>query len=117
MAVLVTRPAPDNDATADALRGRAFEPLLAPMLTFRALRFQIEEGREFRGLILTSANAMRALAASPQLARVQGLPVFAVGERTTRAVEVVVVTGLGAFDTVEVRSSSLLVPTISFQIT
>lgn len=85
MAVLVTRPAPDNDATADALRGRGFEPLLAPMLTFRALRFQIEEGREFRGLILTSANAMRAFAASPQLARVQGLPVFAVGERTAEA--------------------------------
>jgi uroporphyrinogen-III synthase len=83
--VLVTRPAPDNEATADALRQRGLEPMLAPMLTFKALRFQIEEGREFRGLILTSANALRSLAASPQLARVQGLPVFAVGAHTAQA--------------------------------
>lgn len=85
MVVLVTRPAPDNDATADALRRRGFEPLLAPMLSFQALPFQIEEGREFRGLIVTSTNALRAIAASPQLVRLKGLPVFAVGARTAQA--------------------------------
>lgn len=85
MAVLVTRPAPDNDATASALRARNFEPLLAPLLTFQALPFQLEDGREFRGLILTSTNALRAIGASPELARLQALPVFAVGERTAQA--------------------------------
>ena len=85
MAVLITRPAPDNDATADALRRRGFEPLLAPMLSFQAMRFQIEDGREFRGLIVTSTNALRAIASSPQLARLQDLPVFAVGARTAQA--------------------------------
>jgi uroporphyrinogen-III synthase len=85
VAVLVTRPAPDNDATADALRGRGFEPLLAPMLSFQALRFQIEEGREFRGLIVTSTNALRAIAGSAQLAHLQDLPLFAVGARTAQA--------------------------------
>ena len=85
MAVLVTRPVPDNEATASALRDRGFEPLLAPMLTFQALPFQLEEGREFRGLVLTSTNALRAIAASPQLARLQALPVFAVGARTAQA--------------------------------
>jgi uroporphyrinogen-III synthase len=83
--VLVTRAAPDNDATANALRERKFEPLLAPMLTFQALPFLLEEGRDFRGLILTSTNALRAISASPQLARLQALPVFAVGARTAQA--------------------------------
>ena len=43
MAVLVTRPAPDNEATADALRARGFEPLLAPMLAFQPLPFQDDD--------------------------------------------------------------------------
>ena len=62
MAVLVTRPAPDNEATAEALRQRGFEPMLAPMLVFQALPFQIADNRDFRGLILTSTNALRAIA-------------------------------------------------------
>lgn len=85
MAVLVTRPAPDNVATAEALRNRGFESLLAPMLTFQALPFQIEDGREFRGVILTSTNALRAIAPSPQLPRLQQLTAFAVGSRTAQA--------------------------------
>lgn len=85
MAVLITRPVPDNDATASALRARGFEPLLAPMLTFQALPFLLEEGREFRGLIITSTNALRAIEGSHLLARLQALPVFAVGARTAQA--------------------------------
>lgn len=84
MAVLVTRPAPDNEATAEVLRGRGFEPMLAPMLVFQALPFQIEASRDFRGLILTSTNALRAVA-SHVPARLQGLPTFAVGARTAQA--------------------------------
>src|SRR5947208_176962 len=34
MAVLVTRPHPDSEISAEALRGRGFEVLLAPMLRF-----------------------------------------------------------------------------------
>jgi uroporphyrinogen-III synthase len=84
VAVLVTRPAPDNAATAEALRKRGFEPMLAPMLVFQALPFQIDASRDFRGLILTSINALRAIAAHP-LSRLQGLPAFAVGARTAQA--------------------------------
>jgi uroporphyrinogen-III synthase len=82
--VLVTRPAPDSEATAEALRRRGFEPMLAPMLVFQAMPFQIEPSRDFRGLILTSTNALRAIADHP-LPRLQGLPVFAVGARTAQA--------------------------------
>jgi len=37
VAVLVTRPSPDNEATADALRAKGFDVLLAPMLRFEAV--------------------------------------------------------------------------------
>lgn len=84
MAVLVTRPAPDNEATADALRARGFEPLVASMLVFQPLPFQDEEAL-YSGVILTSANAMRAIAGHPLLERLQRLPVFAVGGRTAQA--------------------------------
>lgn len=85
MALLVTRPAPDNEATAEALRGRGFEPLLAPMLVFQPLPFREANLSEYTGVILTSANAIRAVAAHPALAQLQRLPTFAVGERTGQA--------------------------------
>ena len=39
MAVLVTRPHPDDEATAGALRARGFEVLQAPMLRFEPVPF------------------------------------------------------------------------------
>src|SRR5258707_319605 len=39
MAVLVTRPHPDDEATGSALRARGFEVLLAPMLRFEPVAF------------------------------------------------------------------------------
>lgn len=85
MAVLVTRPAPDNEATAVALRRRGFEPLLAPMLAFQPLPFREAAWDDFTGVILTSANAIRAIAAHSSLARLQRLPAFVVGDRTAQA--------------------------------
>ena len=40
MAVLVTRPHPDDETTAAALRDRGFEVLRAPMLRFEAVPFR-----------------------------------------------------------------------------
>lgn len=84
MPVLVTRPAPDNETTAEALAARGIEALLAPMLVYQPLPFRDDEAR-YRGVILTSANAVRAIAAQPMLQRLQGLPAFAVGARTAQA--------------------------------
>jgi uroporphyrinogen-III synthase len=39
MAVLVTRPQPDDETTAASLRARGFEVLLAPMLRFEPVAF------------------------------------------------------------------------------
>ena len=85
MVILVTRPAPDDQATAEALRLRGFAPLLAPMLAFQALPFRDEIDDGFNGLILTSANAIRAIATHPMLPRICDLPAFAVGARTAQA--------------------------------
>lgn len=85
MAILITRPAPDNHATADALRARGFEPRLAPMLVFQPLPFNEPGEAPYSGVILTSANAIRAVAAHPMLARLRGLPAFVVGDRTAQA--------------------------------
>ena len=62
MAVLVTRPTPDDQMTADALRARGFETLCAPMLRFEAVPFQDDAETNYGATIVTSANALRAVA-------------------------------------------------------
>ena len=83
MAILVTRPHPDNEATAAALRGMGHEVLLAPMLRFEAVASGGDLDAGYHAVIVTSANALRAvdLAGHSLLA----LPLFAVGEHTAEA--------------------------------
>ena len=85
MAVLVTRPHPDDEATAGALRARGFEVLQAPMLRFEPVPFHDDADERYGAIIVTSANALRAIA--PYLAggRLLKLPLFAVGEHTASA--------------------------------
>jgi uroporphyrinogen-III synthase len=83
--ILVTRPEPDNAATADALRGRGYQALLAPALQFEALPIRHDDNVRYAGVIATSANALRAIRSHPLSAELIGLPVYAVGGRTTDA--------------------------------
>ena len=85
MAILVTRPQPDTDTTAAALRARGLEALPAPMLRFTPVAFRHEADAGFAAVIVTSANAVRAVADQPQLASWRKLPLFAVGARTATA--------------------------------
>jgi uroporphyrinogen-III synthase len=80
MAVLVTRPHPDNEMTASALRERGFEVVLAPMLRFEPLPLADKLDAYFAAVIVTSANALRAI--EPQLGALLKLPLFAIGEHT-----------------------------------
>lgn len=80
MAVLVTRPHPDNEATARALRDRGFEVVLAPMLRFEPVVLADDLGRDYAAIIVTSANAFRAV--ETQLGPLLKLPLYAVGEHT-----------------------------------
>lgn len=85
MAVLVTRPQPDDETTATALRVRGFEVLRAPMLRFEPVPFMEDADAAYDAVIVTSANALRAIARDladhPLLER----PLFAVGEHTAAA--------------------------------
>ena len=90
MAVLVTRPHPDDEATAAALRAKGFEVMLAPMLRFEPVAFHDDGEARYGAVIVTSANALRGIAPHLQDSRLQGsrllkLPLFAVGEHTASA--------------------------------
>jgi uroporphyrinogen-III synthase len=95
MAVLVTRPHPDDEATAAALRAKGFEVMLAPMLRFEPVAFHDDEEARYGAVIVTSANALRGIAPHLQDSRLQDsrlqgsrllkLPLFAVGEHTASA--------------------------------
>jgi len=90
MAVLVTRPHPDDEATAAALRAKGFEVMLAPMLRFEPVAFHDDQDARYGAVIVTSANALRGIAPHLQDSRLQGsrllkLPLFAVGEHTASA--------------------------------
>lgn len=85
MAVLITRPAPDHIATADALRARGIDALTAPMLRYEPVAFALPADAAIDALLVTSANALRALAEMPVPACWLSRPLYAVGERTAEA--------------------------------
>ncbi|MCK1650647.1 uroporphyrinogen-III synthase [Bradyrhizobium sp. 149] len=85
MSILVTRPHPDNEATAENLRARGHAVLLAPVLKFEPVAFHDESETSYSAVIVTSANAIRAVAPQlPDLGLLK-LPLFAVGEHTAAA--------------------------------
>src|SRR5436190_4962737 len=84
MAVLVTRPLPDGETTAADLRARGFEAIAAPMLRFEAFGFR-DDDVVYGAVIVTSANALRAVEARLAGSYLLKLPLFAVGERTAAA--------------------------------
>lgn len=82
MQVLVTRPEAQGRRTAARLRALGHEPLVAPLLEIRPTGTTPPPGA-FRAAIVTSVNAVPALAAWLRRAPGPGHgPVFAVGERT-----------------------------------
>ncbi|WP_407177821.1 uroporphyrinogen-III synthase [Bradyrhizobium sp. STM 3562] len=82
MAVLLTRPRPDNEASAARLRARGVDVLLAPMLRFEPVAFVDDPGVHYDAVIATSSNALRAIAAQLAQSRLTELPLFAVGDHT-----------------------------------
>lgn len=80
MAILVTRPYPDNEKTAQGLRARGLEVLVSPTLRQEPLPFHYDPDVTYDAVIVTSANAMRAVKDDPSLAPLFGLKLFAVGD-------------------------------------
>jgi uroporphyrinogen-III synthase len=85
MAILVTRPHPDDETTAAGLRERGFEVLRAPMLRFEPVVFHDDEDAHYGAIIVTSANALRGIELQLKGSQLRKLPLFAVGEHTAIA--------------------------------
>ena len=85
MRLLVTRPEPDNARTAEALRARGHDVTLAPVL-----RVAPEVGADlgdgpWAAVLITSANAARAVAEHPRNETCLRVPAFCVGGRSAEA--------------------------------
>jgi uroporphyrinogen-III synthase len=89
MAILVTRPLPDGETTAGALRAKGFDVLLAPMLRFEPVAFHDDREPQYGAVIVTSANALRAIETRLKGSPLLRLPLFAVGEHTAQAARAV----------------------------
>ncbi|MEM7566956.1 MAG: uroporphyrinogen-III synthase [Pseudomonadota bacterium] len=78
--VLVTRPVRDAERTAEALRRRGHDPVIAPVLQFEPLQPKLPE-RPWKAILLTSRNAANVAPAAVDRTR----PCFVVGSTTGRA--------------------------------
>lgn len=82
MRLIVTRPEPDDDRTARALIRLGHEAILCPMLDIVSDPNAPIPGGPFQAVVVTSSNAVRALAARADAAVPPSLPLLAVGDQT-----------------------------------
>ncbi len=78
--VLILRPQPGADATAERTRAVGLLPIVAPLFRIVPLDWSMPE-RPFQAILLTSANAARSLGTEPD----RDIPVYAVGAATAEA--------------------------------
>ena len=85
MHVLVTRPGSDAERTAEELRRCGHTVTLVPLLQIVPVRDAALGPGPYAAVLMTSANAARAIARHPGGDALLGLPVFTVGRRTAVA--------------------------------
>jgi uroporphyrinogen-III synthase len=83
--LLVTRPEPDAERTAAALRRQGHQVDIAAVLRIESVADAELGSGPWSALVVTSANALRAIETHPRRAELLGLQVFAVGRRTAAA--------------------------------
>ena len=82
--MLVTRPEPDCQSTLARLQALEIPAQAAAVMVRQTLDVSLPPPDGFTAMVLTSANAIRALADRDLLAPYRHLPVFAVGDHTAR---------------------------------
>jgi uroporphyrinogen-III synthase len=83
--LLLTRPEPDAQRTAAALRAQGHDVVTVPLLRIEAVpNTQIGPG-PWAAILVTSTNAATAMAAHPDATLLRTLPVFTVGQRSAQA--------------------------------
>jgi uroporphyrinogen-III synthase len=85
--MLVTRPEPDAQSTVARLKALDIDAVAAPLMVRQPLETSLPPADGFTAMVLTSANAVRALVDRGAVQDYLQLPVFAVGERTKREAE------------------------------
>jgi uroporphyrinogen-III synthase len=83
MRIAVTRPLPESERTAGALRARGHDVLVAPLLRVEAIAADLSG--TWGAVIVTSANAPGAIAGNPARDALVGFPLVAVGRRSAEA--------------------------------
>jgi uroporphyrinogen-III synthase len=83
--LLLTRPATDAARTAAALRARGHEPVILTLLDIEILSDAELGAGPWTAVLVTSANAVRAIAGHKRHGELRGVAVFAVGERSAQA--------------------------------
>lgn len=81
--LLLLRPEPGLSASAERARALGLEVIACPLFRVEPVAWEAPDPTEFDALLLTSANAVRL--GGPELAKLRGLPVNAVGEATAAA--------------------------------
>jgi uroporphyrinogen-III synthase len=83
--LLLTRPAAEAERTAAALRERGHEPIVAPLLGIEISPDAALGTGPWAATLITSANAVRAIAEHPRRDELRRIPTFTVGDRTGQA--------------------------------
>jgi uroporphyrinogen-III synthase len=83
--LLITRPQPDAERTAAALRARGHVPIVAPLFNIETVGQADPAAGPWAALLLTSANGLRGLGGMAQHSVAGAVPIFAVGDRTAQA--------------------------------
>jgi len=78
--LVVLRPEPGATATCKAAIEAGLRPVAVPLFEIEPVAWAAPDSAGFDGLLLTSANALRHC--GPELEKLRGLPVYAVGEAT-----------------------------------
>jgi uroporphyrinogen-III synthase len=81
---MVTRPEPDGERTAAALRVRGHDVVVAPLLRMEALDCKLPD-EPYGVVVMTSANAARAIARHPHRDKLFSLTAFTVGRHSAEA--------------------------------
>jgi uroporphyrinogen-III synthase len=83
--LLLTRPEPDAERTAAALRRQGHTVIVAPLMRIKILADAEIGAGPWAAILITSANAAHAIGAHRRKIALERVPVFAVGERSAQA--------------------------------
>jgi uroporphyrinogen-III synthase len=96
--ILVTRPEPDGERTAQKLRARGCDVVLGPVLRIKHLEEADLGAGPWDAVAMTSANAAHALERHARRLEMMRLPVLTVGRRTADAARAIGFTDVASAD-------------------